>query len=183
MQRYSHVSSSRGYYNVIKACINWLGAPPLNRPRQDSDHGSCLLSSVSKMSNWSARDAGGRMLTLCICLDSPSFEFSGRSDYCGLFTKPASTTCSHSTPPASDKLSSLQIETNDLSLFLSLSLVVPLPNCLCLCQCICVCVCSRGESKKGREMVKSKRDQERGSITSWSQYVTEVDFIYPCLFE
>lgn len=50
-------------------------------------------------------------------LDSPSsVELSCRSDYCGLFTKPASTTCSHSIPPASDKLSSVQIETNDLPL-------------------------------------------------------------------
>lgn len=59
-----------------------------------------------RLFGWSGRPA----------LDSPSSESSCRSDYCGLFTKPASTTCSHSTPPVSDKLSSLQIETNDLPL-------------------------------------------------------------------
>lgn len=65
-----------------------------------------------------------------------------RSDYCGLLTKPASTTCSHCTPPASDKLSSLQIETNDL----------PLRHSPTACDSVCVCVCTinrRSERQNG----------------------------------
>lgn len=76
------------------------------------------LGSASAIFNWPARDPGGGKLTLrnwlvgWTALGSPSSELSCGSDYRGLFTQPASTTCSHSTPPSSDKPSSLQIETN-----------------------------------------------------------------------
>lgn len=65
-----------------------------------------------------ARDAGGgrRRRAIGRWQDSPDSDPGCGSDYCGLFTKPAPTTCSHSTAPASDKPSSLQIETNDLPL-------------------------------------------------------------------
>lgn len=114
-----------------------LGAPPPGRSRSKS----CFLGSVSAISNWPARDPGGGKLTLCnwlvgwSALDSPSSELSCRSDYCGLFTQPASTTCSHSTPPSSDKLSSLQIETNDLPLPRSptAQLFVHVSVCMCVC--------------------------------------------------
>lgn len=94
------------------------GAPPPGWSRSNSG----FLGSASAIFNWPARDPGGEKLTLrnwlvgWTALDSPSSELSCGSDYCGLFTQPASTTCSHSTPPSSDKPSSLQIETNDLPL-------------------------------------------------------------------
>ena len=101
---------------------------------------------------------------------SPSSESSCRSDYCGLFTKPASTTCSHSAPPGSDKLSSLQIETNDL----------PLPRSptaqLFVHVSVCMCVFERV-----RERDRSEGGLERSM--SYQGSVAEVDYIYASLCE
>lgn len=93
-----------------------LAAPPPGR----SGSNSGFLGSAPPIFNWSARDPGGGKKVNPPCnwlagwsaADSPSPAPSSP-----IWLPPslhASTTCSHSTPPSSDKASSLQIETNDL---------------------------------------------------------------------
>lgn len=98
-----------------------LGAPPPGGARSKTagpaSRFQCLQSLISQPG---IQVRGGLTLSFAIiglvcrsAVNSSSSEFSCRSDYCGLLTNPASTTCSPSAPAASDKLSSQQIETND----------------------------------------------------------------------
>lgn len=104
----------------------------------------------------------------------PALSLSYRSDYCGLFTKPASTTCSHSTPPASDKLSSLQIETNDL----------PLPRSptaqLFVHVSVCMCVFKRErkrERREGGDKKKYKLSREGVLLSDYKMLLKWITFI------